>query len=141
MTTSRSDAKSEQRARTDPRRLRELMGRVSALAQEHGVGSVVAGVAGRDGDLQISEFMDFVESALRIEDTIFRMTRERSVLFLTDVTRAQAEEVVERLLQSFAEQTAAPKPPAVALGFATVEPGGELPLLRDVLLDAFPARS
>ena len=138
--TSRSHAKSEHRARTDPRRLRELMDRMAGLAQEHGVGSVVAGVAGRDGDPQISEFMNFVESALRIEDTIFRMTRERSVLFLTDVTRAQGEEVVDRLLQSFAEQTAAPKPPAVSLGFATIEPGGDLPLLRDVLLAAFPAR-
>jgi GGDEF domain-containing protein len=115
------------------------MDRVATLAEAHEVGSVVVGVAGRDGDPQISDFMDFVESALRMEDAIFRMTRERSVLFLSDVERTRAEDVVDRLLQSFAEQTASPKPPAVTLGYAVVRPGGDVPLLRDVLLDAFPA--
>lgn len=135
---ARSDAKHDDRS--DPRRLRELMDRVVGLAESHRVGSVVVGVAGRDGDPEIAEFMDFVESALRMEDAIFRMTRERSVLFLTDVDRAQAEDVVDRLVQSFAEHTAAPKPPAVRLGFAPVAVGGEPPLLREVLLEAFPAR-
>jgi len=137
--TARSAAKNEELARTDPRRLRELMDRVSSLAETHQVGSVVVGVAGRDGDPQISDFMDFVESALRMEDAIFRMTRERSVLFLTDVDRAQAEDVVDRLVLSFAEQTAAPRPPSVALGYASVAAGPDAPLLRDVLLEAFPA--
>jgi hypothetical protein len=135
----RTEARNEELARTDPRRLRELMDRVATLAEAHEVGSVVVGVAGRDGDPQISDFMDFVESALRMEDAIFRMTRERSVLFLSDVERTRAEDVVDRLLQSFAEQTASPKPPAVTLGYAVVRPGGDVPLLRDVLLDAFPA--
>ena len=138
--TNRPAAKNEELSRTDPRHLRELMDRVTSLAQAHDVASVVVGVAGRDGDPQISEFMDFVESALRMEDAIFRMTRERSVLFLTDVDRAQAEDVVDRLMVSFAEQTASPKPPSVALGFATVPAGSDTPLLRDVLLEAFPAR-
>ncbi|MBW2313804.1 MAG: hypothetical protein JRH10_06400 [Deltaproteobacteria bacterium] len=138
--TSISDAKNDDLARTDPRRLRELMDRVVGLAEAHDVGSVVVGVAGRDGDLQISEFMDFIESALRMEDSIFRMTRERSVLFLADVDRAQAEDIVDRLMLSFAEQTASPKPPSVSLGFSLVEKGPTAPLLRDVLLEAFPAR-
>jgi len=131
--------KKEQLARTDPRRLRELMERVANLAEGHAVGSVVVGVAGRDGDPQISDFMDFVESALRMEDAIFRMTRERSVLFLTDVDREGAEEVLERLVLSFTEQTASPRPPRLALGYATVAAGPDVPLLRDVLLEAFPS--
>lgn len=138
--TTRSDAKSEELARTDPRRMRELMDRVVALAEKHQVSSVVVGVAGRDGDPHITEFMDFVESALRMEDAIFRMTRERSVLFLADVDPARAADIVERLLESFAEQMAVPKPPAVDLGFAEVVPGPTPPLLRDVLLEAFPPR-
>lgn len=138
--TARSAARKEELARTDPRRLRELMDRVTGLAEAHRVSSVVVGVAGRDGDPQISDFMDFVESALRMEDAVFRMTRERSVLFLTDVDRAQAEDVVERLVLSFAEQTASPQPPSLALGYADVAAGPEAPLLRDVLLEAFPAR-
>ncbi len=138
--TTRSAGKDEELSRTDPRRLRELMDRVSMLAGAHDVGSVVVGVAGRDGDPQISDFMDFIESALRMEDSIFRMTRERSVLFLADVDRAQAEDVVDRLMLSFSEQTASPKPPSVALGFSVVPPGADVPLLRDVLLEAFPAR-
>ena len=138
--TSRNDAKHEELARTDPRRLRELMDRVIGLASTHEVGSVVVGVAGRDGDPEVPEFMDFIESALRVEDSIFRMTRERSVLFLVDIDRAQAEDIVDRLMLSFGEKTASSKPPSVALGFSLVTPGPTAPLLRDMLLEAFPAR-
>lgn len=126
---------------TDPRRLRELLERAVSLASSDGVRSVVVGVAGRDGDPLIPEFMDFVESALRVEDSIFRMTRERSVLFLTDVDRSRAEGIVGRLLESFSEQVSVTKPPGVKLGFAEIPPGPTAPLLRDVLLEAFPARS
>ena len=137
---SGTQAKSEALSRTDPRRLRELMDRVTQLAEEHEVPSVVVGVAGRDGDPSIPDFMDYVESALRMEDAIFRMTRERSVLFLTDVDAPKARDVLDRLLESFAEQVASPKPPAVRLGFADVPAGPQAPLLRDVLLEAFPPR-
>jgi len=132
--------RSETLARTDPRRLRELMDRVTALAEEHRVRSVVVGVAGRDGDPLISEFTDYVESALRIEDAIFRMTRERSVLFLTDVDRARAEGIVARLVEGFTQHVSATRSPVVQLGFAEIPPGPNPPLLRDVLLDAFSAR-
>jgi len=135
-----AESKREQMARTDPRRLRELMDRMVGLAESHDVGSVVVGVAGRDGDLRIPEFMDYVESALRMEDAIFRMTRERSVLFLADADTDRARDIVERLLDSFSEQTASPKPPDVILGFSAVAPGASAPQLRDVLLDVFPAR-
>jgi hypothetical protein len=140
MAFSNDAARREAAARSDPRRLRELMNRVSALAEEHEVGSVVVGVAGRDGDPQIPEFMDYVESALRMEDSIFRMTRERSVLFLTDVDPARAEGIVARLIDAFAEQVALLKPPLIELGFAEVPAGPCPPQLRDVMLEAFPTR-
>lgn len=132
--------RSEALARSDPRRLRELMDRVKSLAEQHQIRSVVVGVAGRDGDPLISEFTDYVESALRIEDAIFRMTRERSVLFLTDVDRARAEGIVARLVDGFTQQVSASRSPVVRLGFAEIPPGPNPPLLRDVLLDAFSAR-
>ena len=141
MASTIQSAKLEAAARSDPRRLRELMDRVCALAAEHTVASVVVGVAGRDGDPEIPEFMDYVESALRMEDAIFRMTRERSVLFLSDVDRARAEAIVGRLVDPFGEQVALPMPPAVTLGFSEIPAGPNPPLLRDVLLEAFPARS
>ena len=136
-----STSRSQVIGRNDPRRLRELMDRVVSLAAEHGVRSVVVGVAGRDGDPLIAEFTDYVESALRMEDAIFRMTRERSVLFLTDVDRGRAEGIVTRLVDAFAQQVSASRSPVVRLGFAEIPPGPNPPLLRDVLLEAFPARS
>lgn len=140
MGTTTDSARRDAAAKSDPRRLRELMDRAASLAEQHDVGSVVVGVAGRDGDPRIPEFMDYVESALRMEDAIFRMTRERSVLFLSDVDPDRAQGIVERLLESFADQVSLPQPPAVALGFAEVPAGPRAPQLRDVLLDAFPAR-
>jgi len=116
------------------------MERVTSLAEDHEVRSIVVGVAGREGDPLIPEFMDFVESALRMEDAIFRMTRERSVLFLTDVDLVRGEGIVARLLESFAQQVSVAKPPEVRLGFAEIPPGPNPPLLRDALVAAFPAR-
>lgn len=138
MASTTEAARREAAAKSDPRRLRELMDKTTALAEEHEVDTIVVGVAGRDGDPQIPEFMDFVESALRMEDSIFRMTRERSVLFLSDVDSDRARGIVERLLENFAEQVALPRPPAVALGFSRVPAGPRPPQLRDVLLEAFP---
>ena len=53
----------------------------------------------------------------------------------------RAEAIVGRLVDSFGEQVALPKPPAVTLGFSEIPAGPNPPLLRDVLLEAFPARS
>jgi len=86
----------------DPRRLRGMMDRASDLARGHQVGSVFVGIAGREGDLLAPEFIEFVESALRMEDAIFRLIRERAVVLLTDADRAQAEEIFERLRGDFA---------------------------------------
>ena len=89
-------------SKDDPRRLRGMMDRASDLARGHQVGSVFVGIAGREGDLLAPEFIEFVESALRMEDAIFRLIRERAVVLLTDADRAQAEEIFERLRGDFA---------------------------------------
>ena len=78
----------------DPRRLRELLERASGMASGHSVSSVVVGIAGLEGDLLFPEVVYFIESALRVDDAIFRMTRERAVLVLSDVDRTGAENIV-----------------------------------------------
>src|SRR6516164_8823107 len=85
----------------DPRRLRDVIARTQALASEHAIPSVVVGFAAREGDRLFPDFVAFVESELRVEDSIFRLTRERALLFLTDLDREQARSVVERLLAGF----------------------------------------
>jgi len=106
----------------DPRRLRELLGRAWSLASEHALSSVVVGAAGAEGDLVFPELIDFFESALRVDDAIFRMTRERAILVLADVDRARAEEIVERMVNEFRERFAAASDPNVALGYFEVTP-------------------
>ena len=90
----------------DPRKLRALLDKVVNLADDHHLTSVLVGMAGPDGDLIFPEVVDFVGSALRIDDAIFRMTRNRAVLFLADADRARAEEIMERVIDAFAEQFA-----------------------------------
>ena len=71
-------------ANDDPRRLRELLERCCDLANQHVLPSVVVGVAGAEGELLFPELIDYIESALRVEDAVFRMTRERAVLFVAE---------------------------------------------------------
>lgn len=101
----------------DPRRLRDLLGRSCELAERHRVSTVVVGLSAREGDLLIPEVIDFVESALRVEDAVFRMTRERAVLFLTDVDEGQAQRILARVLADFRERFATVDGPDVDLGF------------------------
>jgi len=120
-------------ASDDPRRLRELLERSCDLANQHTLPSVIVGVAGTEGDLLFPELIDYIESALRVEDAVFRMTRERTVLFLADVDRARALEILERLLSDFRERFPSARAPAVALGFYELAPGRERPALKEVL--------
>ena len=108
----------------DPRRLRGMMDRASDLARGHQVTSVFVGIAGREGDLLAPEFIDFVESALRMEDAIFRLIRERAVVLLTDADRAQAEEIFERLRGDFAARFGSSMEFEVELGFFQVNGHG-----------------
>ena len=124
----------------DPRRIREHLSRSRALAHSHGLTSVVVGVAGDEGDRFAPELIDYVASALRVEDAIFRLTRERALLFLADVDQSQAANVLERLVREFAARFPAAQEPRVAFGFYEVEPGCPELLVKEVLPAVFPPR-
>jgi hypothetical protein len=121
----------------DPRRLRELFARTGSLACEHAIASVIVGLAGREGDLLVPELIDYIESALRMEDAIFRVTRERAVLFVSDVDRARAEQIVARLVRDFCERFAAAAEPSVELGYYEVHPGSREVSAKEVLPAVF----
>lgn len=127
-------------ASEDPRRLRDLLARSCELAERHTVTSVVLGISAREGDLLIPEVIDFVESALRVEDAVFRMTRERAVLFLTDVDRDQAERILNRVLADFRDRFPATHGPEVELGFFEVRPETRGAGLKEVLPALFRER-
>ncbi len=124
----------------DPRRLRELLARSCELAEIHTLTSVVVGLAAREGDVLVPEVIDFVESALRVEDAIFRMTRERAVLFLTDVDREEAERILERILSDFHDRFPAITGPQIELGFFEVGPVSRSVGLKEVLPTLFRER-
>ena len=121
----------------DPRKLRDLLGKAASLASDYSLHSVVVGIAGREGDLLFPEIIDFFESMLRVDDSIFRMTRERAVLMLADVDCARAEEIVERLLNGFRERFATAVDPEVSLGFFEVTPDERDVTVKHVLLALF----
>ena len=125
----------------DPRRLRELLDKVSDLAGEYALTSVVVGMAGREGDLVFPDVVDYVTSALRVDDFIVRMTRERSVLFLTDVDQGGAEEIMVRLLDEFGERFPMANEPTVSLAYFEVTPTTREATLKEVLLRLFSAKS
>lgn len=127
----------------DPRRLRALVERAEALAREHGMRSVIVGLAGFEGDASFPEIVDYVESALRVDDSVFRMTRERVVLLLTDVDAPQALSIVNRLLEEFREHFPTANEPAVALGTFEVRPDTQDVSVKQVLpvLFATPPKS
>ena len=93
---SRMDGQSD-----DPRRLRVLIERARELATRHEVVTVAVGFVAPEAHTLFPEFVDFMESELRVEDSVFRMTRERAVLFLSDTRTDQAEAIVERLKATF----------------------------------------
>ena len=106
----------------DPRRLRDLLERARSLADRHALHSVLVGMAGFEGDPVFREVVHFVESALRVDDGVFRMTRERVVLLLADVDRKKAQVVMERLLEDYREHFPAANSPALGLGYFEVAP-------------------
>ena len=123
----------------DPRRLRELLSRAQGLASEHSLKSVLVGVAGFEGDLLFPEVVIFVESALRVDDSVFRMTRERAVLLLTDVDADAAEAIVGRMLESFREHFPAAVEPSVACGYFEITADAPEATAKDVLPKLFAA--
>jgi hypothetical protein len=123
----------------DPRKLRDLLGKAASLASDYSLHSVVVGIAGREGDLLFPEIIDFFESTLRVDDSIFRLTRERAVLVLADVDRARAEEILERLMNGFRERFSTAVDPEVSLGFFEVTPDERDVTVKHVLLALFTA--
>lgn len=117
----------------DPRRLREMMARAEGLAREHGLRSVVVGLAGRDGDREFPEIVDYIESALRVDDQLFRLTRERVVLLLTDVDLDQAGRIVDRLLAEYRQRYPSLSEPVVGVGRHEVGPDRSDASIKQVL--------
>lgn len=122
----------------DPRQLRVLFERAALCARVHRVTCVFVGVAGEEGDLLARDFLDFVESELRVEDAIFRMLRERAVLLMTDIDERTARKVMERLCAEFAARFAPSTEIPFAFGYFEVAPG-QTPTAKDVLPALFRA--
>jgi len=133
-------ATSQSLSKQDPRRLRGMMDRASDLARGHQVTSVFVGIAGREGDFLAPEFIDFVESALRMEDAIFRLIRERAVVLLTDADRSQAEEIFERLRGDFAARFGSSGELEVELGYYQIDGHGGHATAKVVLPAIFMPR-
>ena len=117
------------------------MTRVSDLARVHSVPSVMIGLAAVEGDLIFPEFVDFLQSALRVEDGVFRMTRERAVVHLADIDRGRAQDVLDRLIADFCGEFPATECPAFEARFFEVKPGSSRLRVRDVLTQIFSART
>jgi hypothetical protein len=121
----------------DPRKLRDVLARTQSLATMHDVPSVVVGFAASEGNLLFPELLAFLESELRVEDQIFRLTRERALLFLSDVDHNQAVPVVERLRASFEQEFPSIEPMRVAIRYFEVPPGRSELSVKQVLPSVF----
>jgi hypothetical protein len=122
----------------DPRQLRVLFERAAYCSRVHKVPTVFIGVAGDEGDLLARDFLDFVESELRVEDPIFRMLRERAVLLMTDIDERTARRVMGRLCADFVARFAPGTAVPVEFGYFAVPPG-QTPTVKDVLPMLFGA--
>ena len=121
----------------DPLVMRELLQRAAGMVERHSISCMMVGLAANEGDLLFPEVVDFIESALRVDDAIYRMTRERAVLFLTDVERVAAEEIVGRNLLGFRERFATASELAISLGFFEMGPRTLEATVKDVLPQLF----
>jgi hypothetical protein len=121
----------------DPRKLREVIARTRTLAAEHAVASVVVGFAAREGSLLFPDFLAYLESELRVEDQIFRLTRERALLILRDVGVEQAESVVERLRGNFEREFPSSRGVDATIRYLAVAPGSVSISVKSVLPAVF----
>lgn len=117
--------------------LRDLIARTQERGTQHDVPSVVVGFAAPEGDLLFPDFVAFVESELRVEDAIFRLTRERALLFLTDVDREQAREIVERLETDFRRDFPTLRETQIQTRLFEITPKAIPLAVRDVLPEVF----
>ncbi|MDP6977568.1 MAG: hypothetical protein QF570_03065 [Myxococcota bacterium] len=124
----------------DPRKLSSLLARVAELSQAHNVGSVIVGLAAPTGGRLFPEFVEFLSSALRVEDGIFRMTRERAVVHLADLDMDGGQSVITRLMEEFLEEFPISKDPAFDMHYFLVPPGCENLDNGTLLKEIFPER-
>ena len=121
----------------DPRKLSAMIARAGDLAESHEVNSVVVGLVCDQGDRRFPEYVDYLQSMLRVEDAIFRMTRERAVLHLADCTLDQAQKVLDRLAGEFQSEFPSLSALDFTPRFVEVKPGAEKPSVKDVLTQIF----
>lgn len=88
----------------DPRMLRTVIDRASDFAETHGVDSVAVGLAAPEGDPLFPDFVAYCRSALRVEDRIVSLTRERAMVHLMDVDGPAARIVFDRLIDQFQQE-------------------------------------
>ena len=134
------EAEMTQAMNDDPRKLTQMISRVSDLAEAHAVCSVVVGVAAKEGDLLFPDYLAYLESALRVEDQIFRMTRERAVLYLSDVDATKAAEVLVRIFSQFCDEFPTAEAPEFEQRMLEVRPGLGPLSVKDVLTSVFGAK-
>lgn len=123
----------------DPRKLRELVQKAANLACQYDVTSVIVGASGDAGDRLFAEMIEFVGSALRVDDDICRLTRDRVVFFIADADEELATRILERLMNGFRESFTPANDPQVDLSFFVVKPGMSDLAVRDVLPNLFEA--
>ena len=124
----------------DPRKLSAMIARVTELADSHAVCSVMVGVAAKEGDLLFPDYIAYLESALRVEDQIFRMTRERAVLHLSDVDATAAAEVLVRIFSEFCDEFPTSEAPEFAQRMLEIRPGVGPLTVKEVLTSVFGTR-
>ena len=95
------------------------------------------GLTGDQGDGSFPEFIVYLQSALRVEDAIFRMTRERAVIHLSDLDRERAQDVFQRLLSDFSDEFPSMTEPRFEVRYFDVKPGSENARVKDVLTEIF----
>jgi len=74
---------------------------------------------------------------LRVEDQIFRMTRERAVLYLSDVDATRAAEVLVRIFGEFCEEFPTADAPEFGQRMLEVTPGIAPLSVKNVLTSVF----
>ena len=123
----------------DPRKLREMIQKASSLATHYDLTSVMVGASGVAGDRLFSEMVDYIGSALRVDDVICRLTSERAVFLLADADRERAADIIERLINGFRSHFTPARDPHVDLAFFEVTPARPDLTVRDVLPSLFDA--
>jgi len=94
-------------------------------------------MSGFEGDRDFPELVDYVVSALRIDDAVLRLTPERAVVLISDADASRASEVMARVMQDYRERFPALTNPPVALGFFEVVPEREEVAVKEVLPKIF----